>query len=134
MSPIPAELQAKEAALAQGLRSSGRLLVAFSGGVDSSYLAYAAHRALGDGVLAVTADSPSYPRSHRAMAQRIVDEFDIPHRFVDTAEMERDAYRKNAADRCYHCKTELFVVLGRVREELGFDSIAYGINTDDTVY
>jgi len=132
VSPISAELQRKEAALEQALQRGGRLLVAFSGGVDSSYLAYAARRALGDEALAVTADSPSYPRSHRAMAERIVDEFDIPHRFVETAEMERDAYRKNAADRCYHCKTELFVVLGRVREELGYDSIAYGINTDDT--
>ncbi len=132
MSPIPAELQRKEAALAQVLRSSGRLLVAFSGGVDSSYLAYAAHRALGDAALAVTAESPSYPRSHRAMAERIVEQFDIPHRFVATAEMERDDYRKNAADRCYHCKTELFEVMGQVREELGYDSIAYGINTDDT--
>ncbi|MBW2267714.1 MAG: ATP-dependent sacrificial sulfur transferase LarE [Deltaproteobacteria bacterium] len=132
MSPISAELQRKEAALEQVLRRGGRLLVAFSGGVDSSYLAYAARRALGDGVLAVTADSPSFPRSHRAMAERIVAEFDIPHRFVETAEMERDDYRKNTADRCYHCKTELFEVLGRVREDLGFDSIAYGINTDDT--
>ncbi len=132
MTLISAELQRKEAALEQVLRRSGRLLVAFSGGVDSSYLAYAAHRALGDAVLAVTADSPSYPRSHRAMAERIVEQFDIPHRFVATAEMERDDYRKNAADRCYHCKTELFEVMGRVREELGYDSIAYGINTDDT--
>ncbi len=132
MSPISAELQRKDAALEQVLRRSGRLLVAFSGGVDSSYLAYAAHRALGDAALAVTADSPSYPRSHRAMAERIVEQFDIPHRFVATAEMERDDYRKNAADRCYHCKTELFEVMGQVREELGYDSIAYGINTDDT--
>ncbi len=132
MSPISAELQRKDAALEQVLRRSGRLLVAFSGGVDSSYLAYAAHRALGDAALAVTAESPSYPRSHRAMAERIVEQFDIPHRFVATAEMERDDYRKNAADRCYHCKTELFEVMGQVREELGYDSIAYGINTDDT--
>ncbi len=132
MTPISAELQRKEAALEQVLRRSGRLLVAFSGGVDSSYLAYAAHRALGDAALAVTANSPSYPRSHRAMAERIVEQFDIPHRFVATAEMERDDYRKNAADRCYHCKTELFEVMGQVREELGYDSIAYGINTDDT--
>jgi uncharacterized protein len=132
VSPISAELQRKDAALEQVLRRSGRLLVAFSGGVDSSYLAYAAHRALGDAALAVTAESPSYPRSHRAMAERIVEQFDIPHRFVATAEMERDDYRKNAADRCYHCKTELFEVMGQVREELGYDSIAYGINTDDT--
>ncbi len=132
MPPISAELQRKDAALEQVLRRSGRLLVAFSGGVDSSYLAYAAHRALGDAALAVTAESPSYPRSHRAMAERVVEQFDIPHRFVATAEMERDDYRKNAADRCYHCKTELFEVMGQVREELGYDSIAYGINTDDT--
>ena len=132
MAAIPPELQRKEAALEELLRTSGRLLVAFSGGVDSSYLALAARRALGDGTLAVTADSPSYPRSHRDMAERIVSEFDIPHRFVRTDEMLRDGYRSNGADRCYHCKTELFEVMGRLRETLGFDAIAYGVNTDDT--
>ena len=132
MTAISPELQQKEAALDASLRRAGRLLVAFSGGVDSSYLAFAARRVLGEQALAVTADSPSYPRSHRAMAERIVEDFDIPHRFVQTAEMERDDYRKNAPDRCYHCKTELFEVMGRVREELGFDAIAYGVNTDDT--
>lgn len=132
MTSIPSELQRKEAALDEALRRAGRMLVAFSGGVDSSYLAFAARRALGDGALAVTADSPSYPRSHREMAEQIVREFDIPHRFVQTSEMERADYRKNAPDRCYHCKTELFEVLGQVREELGYDVIAYGVNTDDT--
>lgn len=132
MPSISPELQRKDASLDAALQRAGRLLVAFSGGVDSSYLAYAAHRSLGDAALAVTAESPSYPRSHRAMAEQIVAEFAIPHRFVSTAEMERDAYRKNAADRCYHCKTELFDVLGELRRELGFDAVAYGINTDDT--
>jgi len=100
--------------------------------VDSSYLAYEAHRILGDGALAVTAESPSYPRSHRDMAERIAGEFGIPHRFVSTREMESSDYRANRPDRCYHCKTELFGVLGSLRDELGFDAVAYGINTDDT--
>jgi uncharacterized protein len=132
VAAIPPELQRKEAALEALLGGSGRLLVAFSGGVDSSYLAWAAHRVLGADVLAVTADSPSYPRSHRAMALRVVAEFGIPHRFVATAEMQSEAYRSNAPDRCYHCKSELFDVLGRLRDELGFDAVAYGVNTDDT--
>jgi len=132
VASIPPELQRKEAALQQTLARAGRLLVAFSGGVDSSYLAFAAHRALGDGALAVTAVSPSYPASHRAMAERVIAEFGIPHRFVDTHEMEREAYRANAPDRCFHCKTELFDVLGALREQLGFDAVAYGVNTDDT--
>jgi uncharacterized protein len=106
--------------------------VAFSGGVDSSYLAYAAHRSLGDDALAVTADSASLPRSHREQAERFVAEFGIPHRFVSTLEMEREEYRVNQPDRCYHCKTELFGVLGRLRDRLGFTAIAYGVNTDDT--
>jgi uncharacterized protein len=129
---ISPELQQKETALLDGLQKAGRLLVAFSGGVDSSYLAWAAHQALGEDALAVTADSASYPRSHREMAERVVADFHIPHRFVSTLEMEHEAYRKNAPDRCYHCKTELFDVLGELREELGFATVAYGVNTDDT--
>jgi uncharacterized protein len=125
-------LPEKESRLHDGLQAAGRLLVAFSGGVDSSYLAYAAHRVLGDDVLAVTADSPSYPDSHREMALRVAEEFGIPHRFVGTREMERDDYRANRSDRCYHCKSELFEVLGGLREELGFDAVAYGVNLDDT--
>jgi uncharacterized protein len=118
--------------LQEGLRAAGRVLVAFSGGVDSSYLAWAAHRALGSDALAVTAASASYPESHRAMAERVVAQFGIPHRFVETHEMENADYRANRADRCYHCKSELFRVLGTLRDELGFDAIAYGVNTDDT--
>ncbi len=132
MESIPPELKRKESTLHDRLRDAGRLLVAFSGGVDSSYLAYAAHRVLGSDALAVTADSASYPRSHRDMAERVVSEFGIAHRFVTTDELESESYRANGPDRCYHCKTELFDVLGRLREQLGFRAVAYGINTDDT--
>ncbi len=126
------ELRQKEAALLERLRGTGRLLVAFSGGVDSSYLAWAAHQALGSDSLAVTAVSPSYPESHRAMAEQIVAELGLAHRFVETHEMERADYRRNAADRCYHCKSELVTRMESIRADLGFQSIAYGINTDDT--
>jgi uncharacterized protein len=122
----------KEAALHDRLRAAGRVVVAFSGGVDSSYLAVAAHAALGDGALAVTALSPSYPDSHRRIAEEVVARFGLAHRFVDTHEMQSAAYRANNPDRCYHCKSELFEVLGKLRDELGFDAVAYGVNTDDT--
>ncbi len=132
MSAIPPELKEKEAALLARLQDAGRVMVAFSGGVDSSYLAWAAHRALGMDTLAVTAVSPSYPESHRVVAEQVVEAFSIPHRFVDTHEMDRADYRANRPDRCYFCKTELFEVMGRMREELGFDAVVYGVNTDDT--
>jgi uncharacterized protein len=125
-------LLAKEAALMTRLTQAGRVMVAFSGGVDSSYLAWAAHRALGRDALAVTAVSPSYPESHRVIAEDLVARFELAHRFVDTHEMERAEYRANASDRCYHCKSELFDTLDRLSEELGFDHVSYGVNTDDT--
>jgi len=131
VSAIPPETLEKETALAGRLASAGSVLVAFSGGVDSSYLALAAHRALGSRALAVTAVSPSYPASHRRVAEEVVHRFGLAHRFVDTAEMENPDYRANRPDRCYHCKSELFEVLGRLRDELGFAAVAYGVNTDD---
>ncbi len=131
-SAVPPALVAKQEALFERLRAPERVLVAFSGGVDSSYLAWAAHAALGDGALAVTAVSASYPAAHRAVAERVVREFGIPHRFIATHEMDSTAYRANQPDRCYHCKSELFDVLGALRDELGFGAVAYGINCDDT--
>ncbi|MCH2169242.1 ATP-dependent sacrificial sulfur transferase LarE [Myxococcota bacterium] len=132
MALLSNTLERKRDALCDDLRRSGPLIVAFSGGVDSSYLAYEAHRVLGDQALAVTAESPSYPASHRAMAEQIVREFELPHRFIDTHEMQSADYRSNRPDRCYHCKTELFGVLEQLRDRLGFAGVAYGINTDDT--
>lgn len=132
LAPLDPGLLAKRDDLFERLRGAGRLVVAYSGGVDSAFLAWAAHEALGDDFLAVTAVSPSYPREHRDMAEQVVARFGLPHRFVETTEMERADYRANRPDRCYHCKSELFERLDRVCGELGFDAVAYGINADDT--
>jgi uncharacterized protein len=132
VSAISPQLAAKEAALATRLRDAGRVIVALSGGVDSGYLAYAASRALGSDALAVTALSPSYPREHEEMVEKLVAGFGLRHRYVSTREMEKEAYRANGPDRCYHCKTELFERLGELASELDYDALAYGINTDDT--
>lgn len=129
---LPEALLRKQDALFDRLRDAGRVLVAFSGGVDSSYLAWAANEALGADALAVTAVSASYPESHRAMAEQIVADFALPHRFIETHEMERPDYRANASDRCYHCKTELFERMDGLSGQLGFERICYGVNTDDT--
>ncbi len=123
---------AKQAALLAQLAARGSIVVAYSGGVDSAYLAWAAHEALGERALAVTAISPSYPRSHREMAAQVAREVGFRHEWVESHEHERSEYARNAPDRCYFCKTELFELLEALRGERGFAAVAYGINRDDT--
>jgi pyridinium-3,5-biscarboxylic acid mononucleotide sulfurtransferase len=104
----------KEQLLCDTLLSLGSVIVAYSGGVDSAYLALVANRTLGDRALAVTADSPSYPESHRRMAARIAEEFGLRHEVIHTSELERPEYRVNPANRCYYCKHELYTHLSRI--------------------
>src|SRR5271165_1656603 len=130
--PAEAEiLQSKSHALRKGLRSLGRLLVAYSGGVDSAFLAWAAHRELGDAMLAVLADSPSLARSQMRDAVAFAQEQGIPLAVIATSEMENPEYRQNDASRCFQCKDELFTVMESFRQERGFNVIAYGVNSDD---
>jgi pyridinium-3,5-biscarboxylic acid mononucleotide sulfurtransferase len=124
-------LERKEAALDRALRELPSLIVAYSGGVDSAYLAYAAHRALGSGVLCVTADSPSYPERHRAIARRVAEQVGLNHLVIRTAEMDRPEYRANPANRCYFCKHELYTHLAAIARERGIPVIADGSNADD---
>jgi len=129
--PHTASVADRETKLRALLRSLGRLLIAYSGGVDSAFLAWAAHGELGDGMLAVLADSPSLARSQMRDALAFAEEHQIPLVVVETAEMDRAAYLRNDAERCYHCKDELFTVMEQYRREHGFDAIAYGVNVDD---
>ena len=108
------------------------VLIAFSGGADSAYLAWAGARALGDHALAVTALSPSYSRHDRNVAESFVHNHSIRHEWLTTHEAENPLYIANNADRCYHCKDELFVRMEELAARGGFSSIAYGINADDT--
>lgn len=107
------------------------MLVAYSGGVDSAYLAFAAHQALGGGMLAVIADSPSLPRTQLQDAIAFAQETAIPLQVIVTEEMEREEYVRNDGSRCFHCKDELFAVMEAFRNEHGYESIAYGVNVDD---
>lgn len=125
-------LQEKRDRLFQQLSDAGRLLVAYSGGVDSAYLAWAAHEALGNNMLAVIADSPSLARTHLADALAFANEHAIPAEVVITGEMERPEYARNDSRRCFFCKDELFTVMEKFRAERGFEHIAYGVNADDT--
>jgi uncharacterized protein len=125
------ELELKEQRLEDALRKVPSLVVACSGGVDSAYLAYAAHRVLGDRMLAVTALSASYSGRDRREAEACVARFGLPHEFIETDELSNPAYRTNNPDRCYFCKDELFDKLDALAESRGFAAVAYGVNVDD---
>jgi pyridinium-3,5-biscarboxylic acid mononucleotide sulfurtransferase len=125
------DLAAKHAALDANLRSLGRLLVAYSGGVDSAFLAWAAHQALGDAMLAVIADSPSLARNQFQDALAFAHEQRIPLQVVSTQEFQRPEYVRNDAARCFYCKDELFTVMDELRTKRGFEAVAYGVNLDD---
>ena len=104
----------KEQALCETLASLESVIVAYSGGVDSAYLAYIAHLTLGDRAVAVTADSPSYPERHRSLAVQIARDFGLRHEIIHTNELERPEYRANPSNRCYYCKHELYTHLSRL--------------------
>ena len=125
------ELRQREAALFGRLNGLPSLLVAYSGGVDSAFLAWAAQRALGPRALSVTADSASYPERHRAMALAIAQQFGLCPEIIHTGELERPEYRANHPDRCYYCKNELFTRLADLAAERGYAAVADGSNADD---
>jgi pyridinium-3,5-biscarboxylic acid mononucleotide sulfurtransferase len=130
--PLPeTDIAAKSAQLEADLRQLGRVLVAYSGGVDSAYLAWAAHRALGGNMLAVIADSPSLARTQLSDAIAFAQEQAIPVEVISTSELDRPEYARNDGQRCFQCKDELFAVMEKLRAERGFDAIAYGVNLDD---
>jgi uncharacterized protein len=121
----------KESQLCAELHRLGRILVAYSGGVDSAYLAWIAHRELGDNMLAVSADSPSLARTQLSDALAFAKEQSIPVEVISTSEVDRPDYIRNDGQRCFHCKDELFAVMETIRSARGFDAIAYGVNVDD---
>lgn len=121
----------KDSRLRANLAQLGRILVAYSGGVDSAYLAWAAHRVLGNDMLAVIADSPSLARTHLTDALAFAHEQGIPVEVISTSELDRPEYVRNDGQRCFHCKDELFAVMEELRSARAFDTIAYGVNLDD---
>jgi uncharacterized protein len=121
----------KASMLAEELLKVPSLIVAYSGGVDSAYLALAAYRALGRRMIAMTALSASYSARDREMAEMCVRQFQIPHEFVATDEVSDTRYRANNPDRCFFCKDELFTKLDEAASSRGFAAVAYGVNLDD---
>ena len=125
------DLEAKASSLQSCLRELGRTLVAYSGGVDSAYLAWAAHQTLGNDMVAIIADSASLARAQLADAIAFAREQTIPLEVIATSEFDRPEYVRNDAQRCFFCKDELFTLMEELRASKGFDAIAYGVNFDD---
>jgi uncharacterized protein len=123
-------IEQKALALRELVTSLGSVIVAYSGGVDSAYLAYVASETLGERALAVTADSPSYPERHRRVAIRVAQQFHLRHEIIHTRELEQPEYRANPANRCYYCKHELYTHLSRLARERGA-VVVDGNNADD---
>ena len=124
-------LMNKQARLLTNLRDLRHVIVAYSGGTDSAYLAWAAHQALGSRAVAITADSPSIPESHKRDAIAFAHECGFRHELIPTYEFDNPDYVKNDANRCFHCKDELFQRLEQIAGERGFQNIVYGVNADD---
>ncbi len=125
------QLLAKQDDLFSRLRQLGPLIVAYSGGTDSAYLAWAAHEVLGEGAIAITADSASIPESHKRDAEAFARHCGFRHEYIDTYEFDNPDYVKNGPDRCFHCKDELFTRLEQIGANRGIFNIVYGVNTDD---
>lgn len=130
--PIPSETEARLRALESRLAALDRLMVAYSGGVDSAFLAATAHRILGNRMLAVLADSPSLARRDMEQAIAFAQAIGMPLKVIQTEELDKPEYQRNDANRCFHCKTELFTGMEALKGKLGFAQIAYGMNADDT--
>lgn len=128
---LPDTAHAKAQQLEADLRNLGHVLVAYSGGVDSAFLAWVAHRVLGHDMLAIIADSASLARTQLADALAFAEEQAIPVEVVSTSELDRPEYARNDGQRCFQCKDELFTVMEHLRAEKGFHTIAYGVNVDD---
>jgi uncharacterized protein len=126
-----AALDRKEKELFSILEGLGRVMVAYSGGADSAYLAWAAHHVLGDDAIAITADSASIPESHKRDAEALARQCGFRHEYIPTFEFDNPDYARNDANRCFHCKDELFTRLEEVGRERGFAHIVYGVNQDD---
>ena len=132
-NPDSPTLEQKERTLLTPLAELSSVIVALSGGADSAYLAWAARHALGERALSVTALSASFSAYDREMVEDFVRKLGVRHEFVETNEMDNPAYRKNAADRCYFCKDELFNVLDDLALTRGIEAVCYGVNADDTL-
>lgn len=131
-SASQSDLASKLNALEARIRDLGSLMVAYSGGVDSAYLAGTAYRILGDRMIAVLADSASLARRDMEQASAFARDLGMPLHVIQTEELDSPEYQRNDANRCFHCKTELFEGMKTLGAKLGYTNIAYGMNADDT--